>query len=190
MKNKKSKNLKLYFLGSFFLVFILSFLVFYIFEVEVRDIKLKELRESEENLIDFQNELLGKEFSMVLGDLHYLHHIYDDRLYNNEDMDHIYKDWIEFSNQRRIYDQIRFIDKDGNEKIRINYDDNQAYLVEKYKLQNKKDRYYFYETALLENEKVYISPLDLNIEGQEVEVPFKAMIRFSTPLYDDSGEFG
>lgn len=189
MGNKKSRNLKVYFLISSLVVFLSSFLIFYIFENQVKDIKLEELKEDEENLILFQDQLLGKEFRMVIGDLHYLRNVYEDRLYDGENKEEIFKEWIEFSNQRQIYDQMRFIDKNGDERIRINYDGNKASLVDKSKLQNKKDRYYFYETALLEKEKIYISPLDLNIEGEEIEIPFKAMIRFSTPLYDDRGDF-
>ena len=42
-----------------------------------------------------------------------------------------------------IYDQIRFIDLEGNEVIRVNYETDGAILVDKDDLQNKKDRYYF-----------------------------------------------
>ena len=189
MNNKKTKSLKLYTIGSFLLVFIFSLLIFYIFESQVKDIRLEELKQDEESLVDFQNQLLGERFRMVLGDLHYLHHVYKDTLHNNSNKDDLSKEWLEFSKQRGIYDQIRFIDKDGDEIIRVDYNHNHAYLVEASKLQNKKDRYYFYETALLKNEDVYISPMDLNIEYGEIEKPFKAMLRFSTPLYDESGEF-
>lgn len=189
MKDKKDQILKLYFIISFLIVFVFSFIVFYVFEIQVKDIKLEELKQDEESLVDFQNQLLGDQFRTVLGDIHYLHHVYGDRLSSDENIDYISKDWIEFSNQRRIYDQIRFIDKFGDEVIRINYNDNEASLLEKSKLQNKKDRYYFYETKDLKNEAVFVSPLDLNVEEGEIEIPFKPMIRFSTPLYDQDGEF-
>lgn len=93
--------------------------------------------------------------------------------------------WKSFSTQRKIYDQIRYIDYSGDEKIRININNNQAYIVDENQLQNKKDRYYFYETVKLENQAVHVSQLDLNIERGEIEKPYKPMIRFSTPLYDD-----
>lgn len=41
----------------------------------------------------------------------------------------------------------------------------------------------------MENEAVFISPLDLNIEGSEIEKPYKPMLRFSTPVYDDNNDF-
>ena len=55
-------------------------------------------------------------------------------------------------------------------------------------LQNKVDRYYFYETVKIGEDNVYVSPLDLNEEHGEIEEPHKPMIRFSTPLHNANGE--
>lgn len=84
--------------------------------------------------------------------------------------------------------QIRFIDAQGNETIRINYSAQGSYPVEKEELQNKKDRYYFTESINLSLNQVYISKLDLNVENNEIEEPIKPMIRFSTPVFDNSGQ--
>ncbi len=155
--------------------------------MHIDNLKLEEIKESEESLVNFQNQLLGKQFRTVLGDIHYLHHVYGEKISNDENIDDVTEDWIEFSDQRRIYDQIRYIDTVGDEIIRINYD-NGAWLVADDDLQNKKDRYYFYETIELDKEDVLVSPLDLNIEHGEIELPYKPMIRFSTPLHNDAGE--
>lgn len=97
------------------------------------------------------------------------------------------KNWEEFSKNRRIYDQIRFISCDGFERIRVNFDGVQTYIVPNEKLQNKKDRYYFYETTKLNEGSIYVSKIDLNIENGSIEKPFKPMIRFVTPVYDENG---
>ncbi len=188
MKNKKIKSPKIYFIISFLSIFIFSFIVFYIFESQMNNIKLEELKKNEEELVDLENKLIGEDFRTILGDLHYLHHIYNKELNDNKNKEGIASDWIEFADQRWIYDQIRFIDRDGDEIIRINYDGNKSYAVEESQLQNKKDRYYFYETINLKEEEVYVSPLDLNIEGAKIEIPFKPMLRFSTPIYDEKGQ--
>jgi len=89
-----------------------------------------------------------------------------------------------FSQNKKRYDQIRYIDVNGNEQIRINYENKTARIVPISKLQNKIHRYYFNKTMSLKAGEIYISPFDLNIENNQIEVPLKPMIRFSTPVTD------
>lgn len=96
-------------------------------------------------------------------------------------------DYVAFLDNKKIYDQIRFIDLDGMERIRVNYNDGDPYAVPDQELQNKKNRYYFTNSIRLSIGEVYVSPLDLNIEHGEVERPIKPMIRFATPVYDQRG---
>lgn len=184
--NNRKSNLR-YFIASFAILFTLSFLVLFFIEKEIQSSKLREIEQNEKNIIKLQNDFLGREFSMILSDLHYIHHAFEKQLENPADYDVIAKNWEEFSAHRGIYDQIRFIDINGDEKIRINLGDSGAYIVSKNKLQNKKDRYYFYETIKLKEDIVSVSKLDLNIEKGVIEKPYKPMIRFSTPVYDDNG---
>lgn len=184
--NNRKSNLR-YFIVSFAILFTLSFLVLFFIEKEIQTSKLREIEQNEKNIIKLQNDFLGREFSTILSDIHYIHHAFEKQLEDDNNYDIIAKNWEKFSTHRGIYDQIRFIDINGDEKIRINLDDSGAYIVSKDKLQNKKDRYYFYETIKLKEEVVNVSKLDLNIEKGVIEKPYKPMIRFSTPVYDDNG---
>ena len=92
------------------------------------------------------------------------------------------------SNRKEIYDQIRYLDLDGNEIIRVNFNDGRPNIVAPHDLQNKLNRYYFQEVMGLKWRQIYISPLDLNIEHNQIEMPFKPMIRFSTPVFDEHGQ--
>ena len=148
---------------SFLLIFILSFLVLFFIEKEVRTTRIEELKSQEQRVVKLENDFLGRELSMLLSDLHYLHHAYQNDLFETNDYSKVTANWVEFSTQRRIYDQIRFLDANGDEKIRVNFDNNKGYSVPEKDLQNKKNRYYFTETVKLNEESVYISPLDLNI---------------------------
>jgi len=93
-----------------------------------------------------------------------------------------------FISQKKLYDQIRLIDLDGQEQVRINYRDGNASIVAAESLQNKASRYYFRETIILNSGEVYISPLDLNIEQGKVERPFKPVIRFAIPIFSETLE--
>ncbi|MBP20309.1 MAG: hypothetical protein CMQ21_15660 [Gammaproteobacteria bacterium] len=92
--------------------------------------------------------------------------------------------FISFSNIRGIYDQIRILDKKGDEIIRINYDKGNAFSVPRNGLQNKASRYYFEQTIKAPRGSIYISPLDLNVENNVVELPQQPTVRLGTPLYD------
>jgi len=86
------------------------------------------------------------------------------------------------------YDQIRFIDEAGFEIARVDNDED-IIVVPTSELQNKSDRYYFTQTKELAYDQIFISPLDLNIEKGEIELPYKAMVRFATPIYDGENVF-
>ena len=56
------------------------------------------------------------------------------------------------------------------------------------RLQNKGTRYFFTDTMALNPGQVFVSPLDLNIEGNAIEIPYKPMLRFATPVVDAAGK--
>ncbi|MES9913863.1 MAG: PAS domain S-box protein [Candidatus Sedimenticola sp. 4PFRAG1] len=92
-----------------------------------------------------------------------------------------------FSAKKQLYDQIRFLNPDGNEVVRVNLKDGESKAVPESLLQNKADRYYFRESIGLDNNELYISPLDLNMEQGEIEMPYKPVMRFATPVYSRDG---
>lgn len=97
------------------------------------------------------------------------------------------KQWLVVSN---IYDQIRIIDNSGMEIIRVNYNQGSPFIVAEESLQDKSGRYYFENSIILDDNQVYMSPLDLNIENNEIEIvdgKYKPMIRFATPINDLNG---
>ncbi len=94
------------------------------------------------------------------------------------------KEFLAFSRNRRIYYQIRYLDETGQEIVRIDSSGLRSWIVEREKLQDKSDRYYFKETMRLSGKRLFISPLDLNRERGEIEVPHKPVIRYAVNLYD------
>lgn len=92
-----------------------------------------------------------------------------------------------FAARKGLYDQIRYIDDDGREIVRVNLGADGADLVSEENLQSKKDRYYFQNALALNRGKIYISPFDLNVENGRIEQPVKPTIRFATPVFDAAG---
>jgi len=97
------------------------------------------------------------------------------------------KTLVSMSQRKEIYDQIRYLDLDGNEVVRVNFNNGQATVVPQAQLQNKAHRYYFKKAKQLDCNQVYVSPLDLNIEHGVIEMPHKPTIRMSAPVFDQHG---
>jgi two-component system sensor histidine kinase EvgS len=97
------------------------------------------------------------------------------------------KYFLVLARETRRYDQIRYLDANGQEVVRINYQNGRPTITPRQQLQNKANRYYFSDTFKLKQGEVFISPLDLNVEHGNIEVPYKPMLRYGTPVFDGAG---
>ena len=66
-------------------------------------------------------EILGAEFSDITADLLFISYIFSNYGVTENVLSDAEKSWSEFSRLKRTYDQIRYIDEDGNEVVRVNY---------------------------------------------------------------------
>ncbi len=81
------------------------------------------------------------------------------------------------------YMQLRFIDKNGMERIRYERDRAGDKPVESKYLQNKSHRYYFIESTKQKEGTVYTSNIDFNMENGKVVYPVVPVFRVSMPIY-------
>ena len=96
-------------------------------------------------------------------------------------LDALAEDWRRFMATRpTLYDQIRYLDRDGRERARINNRAGRVQRVPEAELQQKFDRYYVQEARSLPGDTIYLSRLDLNMEHGVVEQPLKPMLRLVT----------
>ena len=93
-----------------------------------------------------------------------------------------------FCSGRSYYDHMRIISRSGQEVLRVNCEDGVPKTVAASKLQDKSQRYYTRKLMSLDSNQLYISRLDLNKEGHEIEQPGKAVLRLGMPLYLADGE--
>ncbi len=152
---------------------------------------LSELKEREERALERQAAAIGDEFDVIVGDLLFLSrqnelHAYLERK-DAKALRAIQDEYLTLVDVKRIYDQIRYLNADGMEKVRVNFAAGKPRVVPEGELQNKSGRYYFADTFALGRGEVFVSPLDLNVELGEVERPLKPMIRFGTPVIDCDG---
>ncbi len=97
------------------------------------------------------------------------------------------KDYVSFLLRKATYDQIRLLDLNGQELVRLNYSGQDATVVDNDELQDKSNRYYFRESRSLSAGELLVSEFDLNVEHGRIETPAKPVIRFVTPVVDDGG---
>ncbi len=160
-------------------------LFFYFIEIDVEKSKIET---SESLNIAIGTKVVNKDLESVRTDLMVLS---ENRGFTELDgisihhaIKHIGQEFLAYSKYKQIYDQIRYLDESGREVIRVNYKDGKSELVPESKLQNKANRYYFSESIILEKGDIYVSPFDLNVERGAVEIPYKPMIRFATPVFN------
>lgn len=119
----------------------------------------------------------------------------EDEQEEGEDGNSSYRVWVNRLQQifmammqaKSRYMQLRYLDENGNEMVRVDSDGTTVAAIPESQLQNKGDRDYFLQTMQREPGEVYISPVNLNRERGEIERPFKPVVRYGTPVFDEAG---
>ncbi|MEG3767118.1 response regulator [Alteromonas sp. 14N.309.X.WAT.G.H12] len=122
------------------------------------------------------------------------------RAINNQGIDPISADsldvWRErlavilraFVHNHPEYLQMRFINIDGTELVRVQRSNNgDISIVPDKNLQNKADSTYVVETLKLASGEIYYSDVNLNREYGVIQQPHLPVLRIATPVYGDSG---
>ena len=154
--------------------------------------KARVARESSESLnVELARRMMVADIDAVITDLLFL-----GRYVESQSTAHLHMEaylhrlgevFQHFAQQKRLYDQVRMLDASGYEIVRINFNDGNPQIIQTARLQDKSQRYYFQEAFKLDSGQVYISPLDLNVEDGKVQKPYKPMMRFATPVFDQAG---
>ncbi len=175
----------------FFPVIILAHSALYTVYLLDKERTIDSITHTENIVVQQQAQHFTRVFSAIVSDLFVLsgHSDFTEML-NDPDQDlnrHLYnisQEFLAFIDHKGVYDQIRYIDMNGEEMIRVNLNNGDPAITPKGKLQNKRGRYYFNETVTLGKNELFISPFDLNIENGVIEQPHKPMLRIAMPIID------
>lgn len=107
-----------------------------------------------------------------------------DNLKGQKNIKDLQQVFLTISKSQKDYMQLRYIDKNGFEVIRIDRDKagDTPYIIAENKLQNKLNRYYFKDSITKPLEKVWFSSLDLNIEREKLQIPYNPTLRVILPI--------
>lgn len=180
--------------NSFMIVFViigmlLAGSITVIYNLETKDY-LDRIMLEEKHRLALQQKAIIKNFESIFADLVFLSKHNELITFLNfndpDDKKMLEREYLEFSRHKKIYDQIRYIDENGMETARVNFNNGRPEIVPDLNLQSKKNRYYFEDAFVLNRGQIFVSPLDLNIEKGKIETPLKPMIRFGMPVFDDN----
>ena len=102
-------------------------------------------------------------------------------------------DFLSFVQKHNFYYELKYIDETGQEIIEIEQSDlyQKPFIESADKLQDQSNDRYFKEVMLLSENKLYISPLDLNIKNGEIENRgtiekpiYVPVLRLATPVFN------
>ena len=184
----KRKYVLIYSLIIYMVMFFIYIAVSLALNINIDKVESKQLIKIEEKLVNTEKNVIANRINRIISDVLYISDTLTFNDSNLDDFKNIQNEWKMFSDRKKVYDQIRYIDLEGKEKIRINYSEDGAIIVNEDNLQNKKKRSYFKDSIKLKQEQIYISNIDLNIENGKVEEPIKPMIRMATPVFTKDGQ--
>lgn len=175
---------------NFLLIFLpitlsLVLVVLSVFFVHVITSREEISRRESDKIYQAQNGFT-ESLNFAITDLNFLIHSDDTIRYaldpspeNRQRLEHLF---TSFSKAKMAFGQVRFIDLNGDERVRVNLVDRVPVASQGPELQNKKHRYYFRDALSLAPGQIFMSRLDLNIEHKKVDVPYKPVIRLVAPV--------
>ena len=175
---------------AFFLIIIIPLPIFFIVGIKglIPYMEKMEMYRLMRDTINIAGMLQArtKEFKsevLFLSESQYLKELINNKGDKNRTRSALETFFVSFSRHKPIYYQIRYINEKGMEVVRVN--DGRPVPVER--LQDKSKRYYFIEAMKLKKGEIYASPMDLNREWGKIEMPFRPVIRYATPVFDERG---
>lgn len=96
--------------------------------------------------------------------------------------------FVAFLQNNREYEQLRVLNAEGMELVRVDRHAGGVHVIPDASLQNKHDRDYFKASQTLQKGEIYTSPITLNREFGKIDYPYRPMLRLAKPIFDDAGQ--
>ncbi len=183
------KNILLFLFFGFIIATVTSYIQYSVKYDEVKE-KLKDESFFVSNRIKTQIKDYINKVEVSINSIHknklFLDYINNPNNNNKNIVKYLFINTMQNNNS---YFQLRFLDKNGIEKIRIDRNNKKVFIVEDSKLQDKSNRYYFKDTVNNMDEYWY-SNIDLNIENKKLEYPIRPTFRVSTKVFHNNKFMG
>lgn len=187
LQKEKMKLLYIYISTSFILIVIIIYGLFYpsykeILKNNIELEKIKNEKFADENIITLRENIdYSKNFILFLSNLKTIKN-YEKNNTSEKEVTLLLLNAIEHFD---FYHQIRLLDKNGKEKIRVEKNKNIISVFSKKNLQDKSHRYYYKAMKKLPPHTIWTSNLDANIEHKKIEIPLNPTIRLGLKLLNN-----
>ncbi|NDV19724.1 hypothetical protein GO013_09860 [Pseudodesulfovibrio sp. JC047] len=140
------------------------------------------------NTIHSLRQLLKFEFEDIVADVRLLSKMQESQqVFTSQLTAPLARNLLFFSLDKKTYDNIRYLDKDGMELFRIDYQEGNPSIADKQTLQDRSEAYYHKGSRKLKVGEVYISALDLETKIASCKQCPKPIMRIAAPLFDADG---
>jgi len=165
--------------------------VLWLFYQTEKKAQLATIKSEEYFVLNIVHQAIDSEVAMFSGDALFLSEHSDLHFWlnkkNSSAWGQLTKELLDFTQSRPFYTEVRILNLDGREILRINQNEGNLSVVPKSQLQDKSQRNYVQRGLKLKDHQVYISAFDLNTEHGVVEIPLNPVIRVVTPIFDHAG---
>jgi PAS domain S-box-containing protein len=86
------------------------------------------------------------------------------------------------------YVQVQFIGTTGQELLRVENDSRGPRIASASEFRDRSDHAYFSESVRLEAGELWVSPMELQVEGGTVAEPHQPVLQLATPIEDGAGQ--
>jgi diguanylate cyclase (GGDEF)-like protein len=184
------KSIVLYFLSALIVLYIVYFAISLLIILNSIKATQFEIISHEALISDLEKTIVSNKINSIVTDAFYLADSLSISNIKDGDYTNLKEQWKAFADRKKIYDEIRFINLEGDEVVQISYAESGAYSILEQNLENKADQLYFTNTINLKKGQVFVSEFSLNNENDQTEQPNKPIIRISTPYFIQNGEVG
>ncbi|NNE25398.1 MAG: hypothetical protein HKN09_01020 [Saprospiraceae bacterium] len=181
--------------NSFIVKNALTYLLLYLLSIGLISIFLlryssKEILSAADKKLEHSHDLIDLQFSKYLDELQAdIDHLTSSplifELLGNPDQGSIKfleQDYLSLIDSKIDYAQIRFINSNGNEVVRVDRTSKGTMVVQKSQLQNKSNRDYFKQAIQYKENEIYLSNIDLNKEFGQISYPLTPTLRIASPV--------
>jgi signal transduction histidine kinase/CheY-like chemotaxis protein len=161
---------------------------YYVAEMRFWNVKM-EAQETE--IVHFTAQRIGSHFEPAVADLLLLSESPQILTYlahpGEAERTNMDLDLLRWCRRKTTYFAIRLLDEKGMEVAKVNYNHGEPLIVPEDRLEDVSERPFFVHTIDLDRQEVFVSPFELNVEGDRIEHPLHPAILFSTPVFDNDG---
>ncbi|WP_320036211.1 diguanylate cyclase [Halarcobacter sp.] len=190
----KFQNIRLIYLKNIMLFLFFGFVIATITSYIQYSVKYDEVKEKLKDESFFVSNRIKTQIKNYINKIEVsINSIYDNKLFldyinntTNYNKNIIEQLFINTMENNKSYFQLRFLDINGIEKIRIDRKDDKVFIVEDSKLQDKSNRYYFKGAVNTKRGEYWYSNVDLNIENKKLEYPIRPTFRVSTKVFHNN----